>query len=712
MHQKYLLLFLCVLFVGIQWRHAALLSQKYTCQFACGPMEVSLKIKEEYGESQYYQKYLAKTVSGDTIVLYIKKADHMPLTVQNEVWVEGEFCLPEEARNSGTYDERKSFYAKGVLGRLFANKVTLLRENKVDFLTLSRRYIYQTFLQMLPQKYASVITAMLSGEKERIPQPIKENFQTSGMSHLLAVSGMHVSYVMMLMSLVFSKIVGKRGSYYFCIMGILFYMFLTGLSLSVVRAGCMAILGMLAFLFSKRASSINHLMVSGLGIIVFHPFAIFDLGFLLSFLGTLGILVFSQDISQFLSRWIPSAWVAQTLSVSMAAQLLLIPIMTIYFHQLSLVSLLANLFVAPIVGLVVMLGLLMIVLSMIHFSLAKLLSFSLYFALWYMVQIITWFAKLPFASVLVAAPSYFMIAGYYLILGGVSYRPFRDRVIHFVKGNRRHQRWLLTSLTLASIIWQAFLHFPCSYIRLHMIDVGQGDAFYIETPQKNVILVDTGGSDTLENEVGERILIPYLLSKGKSKIHTILISHPHTDHIGGVYALIDALEIGQIIIGKGLREDALIQQLFLKCQQKKIPMIEVSQGDFFTIDGIDFEVLFPKENTSYENLNNMSLMVEMAFGGKKLLFTGDLEDAEESLGRFARDCDILKVGHHGSDTSTSEELLRKTTPQIALISVGKNNRYGHPKKEVLDRLAKWNVRVFRTDENGEIMLIIHKNRNY
>ena len=241
-----------------------------------------------------------------------------------------------------------------------------------------------------------------------------------------------------------------------------------------------------------------------------------------------------------------------------------------------------------------------------------------------------------------------------------------------------------------------------------MIDVGQGDCFYLETNRGNVILIDTGGSETGDYDVGEAVVLPYLLHKGKTSIDTIIISHPHKDHIGGVYTLLKKLKVKNVVIGKHLENEDLVKNMLLVCQEKNINVITVEKGNQFFIDDICFKVLYPDSKVKDENLNQLSLVIKMEYAGFSCLFTGDLEDVTDNLGRFAENVDILKVGHHGSKTSTSDELLRNTTPQIALISVGKKNGYGHPDKATLARLERAHVKIYRTDQSGEVMVKISR----
>ena len=195
---------------------------------------------------------------------------------------------------------------------------------------------------------------------------------------------------------------------------------------------------------------------------------------------------------------------------------------------------------------------------------------------------------------------------------------------------------------------------------------------------------------------------------GNTKIDLIIVSHPHEDHIEGVLTVVEKLNVKKVMISENVDDIDLTKKLIEICRKRNTEIIKVSAGDTFEIDGVKFDVIYPNSKIKAENINNMSLTIKMKFGEITTLFTGDLEDDAEAVIRNNIKADILKVGHHGSITSTSEKFLRKIMPKIALISVGKDNSYGHPDNIVLERLKKINVIIYRTFKMGEVKLKIKK----
>jgi competence protein ComEC len=256
---------------------------------------------------------------------------------------------------------------------------------------------------------------------------------------------------------------------------------------------------------------------------------------------------------------------------------------------------------------------------------------------------------------------------------------------------------------------------PKPYIEVNFVDVGQGDCTHIRTSHGNNILIDGGGSEQSDYDVGEKILLPYLLKNGIYKIDAIIVSHFHEDHAEGIITLLKSIEVNKIIIGPQDKYTYLYDEILKISKEKNIQIITLRKGDKFSIDGVEFDILFPsKTYTITDDLNNNSLIVKANILGTQILFTGDMESKEEnallSIMSIANlDIDILKVGHHGSKTSSTEDFLSIISPTISIISCGVDNKFGHPHSEVLNRLEAIKSRIYRTDLSGEIMLKIYNN---
>ena len=249
-------------------------------------------------------------------------------------------------------------------------------------------------------------------------------------------------------------------------------------------------------------------------------------------------------------------------------------------------------------------------------------------------------------------------------------------------------------------------------IKIHFIDVGQGDCTFIETPNDKTILIDGGGSMSSEFDVGESTLLPYILDRGYTKIDYIFISHFDQDHVGGIFTVLEELKVGQVYISKQEENSQNYQKFLGIIEEKKIRVKILKKGDSLKIgNDLYFDILWPIEEQIQENvLNNNAMIMKMRFKDFSMLFTGDIEEIAENKilstygkkANFILNADVLKVAHHGSKTSTTQAFLEKVNPKICLIGVGKNNMFGHPANEVIERLK--GRKVYRTDGNGEIIL--------
>lgn len=553
---------------------------------------------------------------------------------------------------------------------------------------------------LLPKEHVGILEGMIIGDTSYVSDEVKNNFRDSGISHLLAVSGSNVAYILILCKFAFEKIFGRNVSNFLTILFIVLFSMLSGMSASVVRAAIMAIVIILSEFLIQKPNTYASISFSALLILLYNPITIYDVGFVLSFSGTIGIVIFNKKISELLESKIKIdkdkiigkiiAVFIETLSVTLSAQIAVTPITLYYFNTFSCVSILANLIIVPATGSITIVGIIMYVTSLVCVPIAKVISYFIYSIISFVIFAASLFAQIPGSSILLPTPSIIIILMYYIIV----YNLF------FAKNKKVY---VILLATISVLIIMKFI--PNKYINVNMIDVGQGDAVYVETAKGKTVLVDSGGTEGSDYDIGENILVPYILDRGKVCIDYAFLSHMHEDHIEGIYAVIQKLKLKNLIIGKQETDNELYSKVVELANKYNVNIIEIKQGDELIIDGVIFDVISAKEND--KNVNNMSLILRMTYGEVSMLFTGDAEkELEENINVKTN---ILKVSHHGSKTSSTEEFLKKNMPQVALISVGENNIYGHPNKEVLERLKKINAYIYRTDLNGEIYMRLYKN---
>lgn len=443
----------------------------------------------------------------------------------------------------------------------------------------------------------------------------------------------------------------------------------------------MSILGLMSFLFYRKSDVYNNLAFSSFIILNFNPYTIFDMGFLLSYGGTIGIILFSNKLSKkFPIKNKILNYIKEMFFVCISANIIIIPIIMYNFNTLSLTFFISNVLVSPIMGIVVILGFVQIFLSIININLAYLLSIFLNPMLEILIFIADFTAKLPLSKILIPTPNIIFIIIYYVIM---------------LFCNKINIKKTIIILSIIIIIFNLLNLLPKD-LRIYFIDVGQGDSTLILTPKGNSILIDGGGSETGSFDVGEKILLPYLLDRGVTKIDYMMISHFDSDHVGGLFSILENLRVEHVLISKQGKESENYKHFLEISKRKKIKVIYAEAGDRINIEkNMFFEILFPTRNLISENiLNNNSIVARLVYKNFKILFTGDIEEiAEKELIKLYSKtnklrADILKVAHHGSKSSTIASFLKLVNPRISLIGVGATNTFGHPNIGVLERLEQ------------------------
>ncbi len=443
----------------------------------------------------------------------------------------------------------------------------------------------------------------------------------------------------------------------------------------------MSILGLMSFLFYRKSDVYNNLAFSSFIILIFNPYTIFDMGFLLSYGGTIGIILFSNKLSKkFPIKNKILNYIKEMFFVCISANIIIIPIIMYNFNTLSLTFFISNVLVSPIMGIVVILGFVQIFLSIININLAYLLSIFLNPMLEILIFIADFTAKLPLSKILIPTPNIIFIIIYYVII---------------LFCNKINIKKTIIILLIIIIIFNVLNLLPKD-LRIYFIDVGQGDSTLILTPKGNSILIDGGGSETGSFDVGEKILLPYLLDRGVTKIDYMMISHFDSDHVGGLFSILENLRVEHVLISKQGKESENYKHFLEISKRKKIKVIYAEAGDRINIEkNMFFEILFPTRNLISENiLNNNSIVARLVYKNFKILFTGDIEEiAEKELIKLYSKtnklrADILKVAHHGSKSSTIDSFLKLVNPRISLIGVGATNTFGHPNIGVLERLEQ------------------------
>lgn len=542
---------------------------------------------------------------------------------------------------------------------------------------------------------------------------------------MLAVSGSHITYIISAFSILMEK-KNKRITKILTIIFLIFFMALTGFTASVVRASIMGILILTSGLVHRKSDTINNLGISSLIILICNPYTIIDAGFWLSFAGTMGIILLEEPINSYFQKFkickIKSiSWIINSFTITFAANIIIIPIMAYMFSTFSMTFWISNILAAPVMEFVTIYGFLIYFISIFLLPLAKFLGIILNFSLNSLIKIAEITSLIPGSSIYIKTPYLLECIIYYLILflifnwKRIKEKLENNKILEKIKKNSyKYISIILISIILTNTISNKIFQ----EIKIYFVDVGQGDSTLIQTIEGKNILIDGGGSEFGSFDVGESILLPYLLDRRITTIDYLMISHFDSDHIGGVFAILENLKVKNIIISKQGETSENLKKFYEITNNKGIRTIIVKKGDIVEIDKYShFEILFPEDNLIEDNiLNNNSIVARFNSLNFSILFTGDIEEiAEKRLCELYSGTDkleafVLKVAHHGSKTSSTEEFLELVKPKIALIGVGKNNNFGHPNIDVIERLENMGSKIYRTDNCGEIIIRINRKK--
>lgn len=696
-NKKIIVILICLI---ISIGYVSILENKYS-KISDMPIKEMVTIISDIQEKEYKKVCTAKIVRNNKkILINIKMSQDIPsIKYGDSLYIEGEFKQPEEARNYKEYNYKQYLKTKKIIGTVELEKVKILKSSNGSFIHNIQKYIRDTINGTLTDEEGNLLLAILLGDKDKLSEDIQESFKTSNLSHMLAVSGAHVSYIILGLTYVLqNSIIGKKNGKIVCIIFLLAFMAITNFTPSVTRACIMAILTLFSSIIYRKSDVYTNISVVALITLIFNPYSLLDLGFQLSYGGTIGIIIFIKRIQEKKSNSKVINYIKQMALVSIYANIIIIPIMMYHFNTVSFTFIISNIMASPILGIIVITGFLFIIASITVKPLTRLIAIFIKPILSILIKISQICSKLPFSNILVVTPYMFNVISYYAI------------ILYCIKSKKNNKCKIIICLLIVLILINFIIYIFPQKLRIFFIDVGQGDSTLIITPDIKTVLVDGGGSDSFD--VGEKVLLPYLLDRRILKIDYVLISHFDTDHCGGILTIMEKVKVKNIIISEQAEHSENYERFKKLMIHKKIRLIEVKKGDKIKIGRYsEFKILFPTSRLLSENpLNNNSIVAQFNYNNFKMLFTGDIEKlAEQQILKTEKAeirADILKVAHHGSKTSSIPEFIKAVRPKIALIGVGKNNTFGHPNQQTIKNLENIKCRIYRTDLQGEIIIKI------
>ena len=629
--------------------------------------------------------------------------------IGDAITVTGAVRLPTGYKNPGQIDRRMFLKSQGITARMSTGK----RPVKIEptdgfyptrFAAAIRTHYRQALAQAMPEEDAAAVFAMLFGGYVGIKEDLLDAFSVTGIIHILSVSGSHISLLAATMAFLGAAFsVPLRLRVLFILAAIFLYSLLAGFEPPVIRSALMGALTFVA-LALERESDAKRLLAIVAGIMLFaEPLLLFNISFQLSFAATAGLLYLLPKVLGTLKTFLPR-FVAVPFAVTIAAQAATLPIVAWYFNMVSLSALPANLVVVPLVEVIIIVGLaagiiaaILPIVGRIVFALDGLLL-ALSYAL---TQLI---AALPAAAIYLPTPNLPIAAAYYLLLAlAIAPKNFRQKVVGLWQKHR--DVWSGTILFVAVFFAATEFVLP-PQVAVHFIDVGQGNAALIVTPHLHAFMIDTGGTRDDRFDVGKRVDLPYLLHYGVRKLDYIFLTHAHEDHAAGAGSLLKKLPINAVVTANEPRLDYARSMGLGQNAREMAYVVAGKEGEIFNVDGVTVEILFAPTGTINVTGNELSNVYRVSYGDISFLFTGDLiAEQEHSLLHKGIDptATVLQVGHHGSTTSSSPEFITAVAPRFAVVSVGADNSFGHPRAEVLDRLQSAGTKIFRTDKDGAIV---------
>lgn len=694
--------------------------------------------------------------------------------------LQGTITIPAEANNKGMFDYRQYLQRKGIhwLWKSKGSSSLQIMDSNWHYssllhqIDLLRKRMAAPLDQLYNEVESGYLKGLILGIREDLDPEQFRSFSTLGLTHILAISGLHVAVFMYIVTTVLKWMrCSKEQIISLLLLAIPCYVAITGASPSVLRAGMMAMLGLLAARAGRLKDGLHIIAIVAALLVLWKPYLLHDVSFQLSFVVTLGLIVGVPAVQRLLPQTTRWKWLIDLFSVTVVAQIISFPLSIYYFNQFHLLSLAANFFLVPFISMIVMpLSSISLFIGHISLAAAKPISSIVHWCNELTFVIVEMLSKVNQLYTIWATPSIYWILLWYGIwfylftrwrridrkpeLSNSSDRSVTEPIDGYDELSiiypQQQKSWLQANkptwicLLLAGLLL-VYGYAPQMLDRnatISFLDVGQGDASLIRTPTGKMLLIDGGGTIQFGQqeewkqrrdpfEVGKKVLLPLLMKRGVHQLDAVIISHLDSDHIGGLIEIIKMIPVKEIWWNGSYKQSSEAEQLFQLIMEKGIALRTPIIGEQINIDRYTtIDVLWPLQQLpsaiyEEEQQNEQSLVFMLTLYKTTLLYTGDVgSSTEESIINEHRmrveearatplpPIDIMKAAHHGSRYSTDYSWLSFVQPRTTVISAGRNNVYGHPHPDVLGRLSQYQSLVWRTDLQGEVQFIVDPKRSY
>ncbi len=620
------------------------------------------------------------------------------LNIGSQIHCELQLTVPATPTNPGEFNSETYYHARGITFLGYVDvcecldvRQAVIRQGVMELQTKAQ----QVFEQALKAEYAGVMDAMLLGLSGDLDSDIKALYQRNGISHILAISALHIS----ILGSAIYKLLRKLGLPYALsgipvIFVLLLYGWMTGFSGSTIRAVMMFSVFLFGDIIGRTYDMLTAAGAACLYMLIEQPVRIMDAGFLLSFSAVLTLGFVLPKVQELFTK--ESKWRTMLLS-GILIQMITAPIVIHFYYDFPLYAFLLNLIVIPFMTPLLVCGLT----GLLLYPLFPIAGIWVIQPCGFILSLFQWMCErieqLPFAILSVGAMPVWRIFIYYMFLVGIYLL-------------LKHKKRYPAALGVAMYLCLSVLLIPQT-LQAVMLDIGQGDSILLRTPDGSMILVD-GGSST-RTSAGTYIITPAVKYYGANAIDYVFVSHMDSDHVNAIEELISlsaqgGISIHYLILPKIAQRDEAFAELIEQAQTAGIQVQMIGQGEGLQIGEVAMECLYPSDEAYFsDDENNNSMVLSLHYEEFDMLFTGDLEIEGEALLMEQSDLgsyDVLKVGHHGSSGASSQIFLDRVEPRVALISCGRGNRYGHPHEETLERLQQQETSVYCTKDDGAILI--------
>ncbi|CAM5195748.1 Competence protein ComEC OS=Ureibacillus acetophenoni OX=614649 GN=SAMN05877842_102268 PE=4 SV=1 [Ureibacillus acetophenoni] len=617
----------------------------------------------------------------------------------------GELEKPKLPNHQYAFNMEAYLKSKGAIGILQISDWAYIdtKSTITQRISVQRHDLIQHIENTFPNSLAAEAQSLLIGYQENVDSEMTRAYQKLGITHLFAISGLHIAIVSLILFQGLLRLgVRRELATILLLVALPIYGVIAGGAPSVWRAVLVVEFILITQVIWKLPMD-NALSISFIFFVFLEPWSIYQIGFQLSYLATLS-LIYSGNL---LNRY--QSWIVQSFLITFVCQLIVYPLLLYHFFEISISSLIANILFVPLFSFIILpINIVLLIASYIPGQLVEILFFIYEPIRTLLSQLILWLQALPYQMWIPGKPNLLlMILAYFSVF------------CFFYLFDNGAKVWKYVLVLFIPIILIEIGTKWTEEMKISFISVGQGDCILIELPYKGeVYLIDTGGVLRFEQEdweetkepyeIGRQIVVPYLKGKGINRIDKLIITHADSDHVEGAEEVLKEIEVREIHISPNSYKKDVMNDLNEEAKRKGIPIKEQMAGTKWSINGYTFQYLWPMDLT-YEG-NNDSLVLYVTKGSFQALFTGDLEaEGEEQLLKLypkLNNIDILKAGHHGSKTSSSQQFVKTLMPKVTIFSTGEGNRYGHPHHEVTERFEYYGLKTLDTKDSGTIEISV------